>query len=242
MTVASNTGRGGRRVLVTGASRGIGRAVAMAFAVCGDRVALLSRASPELDATARACAEHAAEVVVLHADVTDEEQTRAAATYAIEQLGGLDVLVNNAGVGLYAPFGELPASAWEEMLRVNVLGTANVVRNVLPTMLGQRDGQIINIGSIRGIETIGGTTAYAASKFAVVGFTQALRRELAGSGVRVSLVAPGGVRTDFGQIPAGEKDENFLPPDVVAETVVAMVSQGQRAWVRDVTIVQHDYT
>lgn len=227
----------GRRVLVTGASRGIGRAIALAFARAGDRLALLSRESEHLTATVEACRAQDGDVTVVQADVTDEHATAVACAEARERLGGVDVLVNNAGIGRYAPFAELSAADWAAMLQVNVLGVANVTRAVLPAMLDQRDGHIVNIGSIRGIETIAGTTAYAASKFAIMGFSQALRHDLAGSGVRVSVIAPGGVKTAFGRIPPEEKDPRFLDPETVAEAVLQIVEPGRRAWIRDLTIV-----
>ena len=231
----------GRRVLVTGASRGIGRATALAFARRGWRLGLVSRPSQASRDTLEQCRRHEPGTFAVDADVTDDAATHSACEEAIERLGGVDVLVNNAGIGTYAPFAELSSDDWEQMLRVNVVGAANVVRAVLPTMLRQGAGHVVNMGSIRGIETIPTTTAYAASKFAVVGFTQALRQELVGTGVRVSLIHPGGVRTEFGRIPVAEKDTNFLEPEEIAEAVLGMVEVGGRAWVRDLTIVQAGY-
>jgi 3-oxoacyl-[acyl-carrier protein] reductase len=225
------------RVLVSGPGRGIGRAIALAFAGSGNRVALVGRGSDALDATARDCEALDAEVTVHHADVRDETAVRAAVSGVASRFGGIDVAVNNAGIGRYAPFAELSGAEWAEMVDVNVLGVANVIRAVLPLMTAQGSGHIVNIGSIRGMETIAGTTAYAATKFAVVGLSRALQQDLAGTGVRVSVVSPGGVKTDFGGIDAAAKHPGFLEPDAVARAVLAVVETGRHGWVSDLTIL-----
>ena len=226
-----------RRVLVSGAARGIGRAIALAFSGSGSRVALVGRPSDALDATARDCQALAAEVTVGHADVRDEVAVTGAVTAVADRFGGVDVVVNNAGIGRYAPFADLSSADWADMVNVNVLGVANVIRAVLPLMTSQRSGHIVNIGSIRGTETIAGTTAYAATKFAVVGLSRALQQDLAGTGVRVSVVSPGGVKTGFGGIAADDKDPAFLDADAVARAVVAVVETGPLGWISDLTIL-----
>ena len=227
-----------KRILVTGASRGIGRAVAIAAAGAGNDVALLGRDSPDLEAAAGLCRDAAdGDVVVLRASVTDAIAVEEECRQVLDRWGGLDALVNNAGLGRYAPFMELTEADWALMLNTNVLGLVNVTRAVLPTLTAQAHGHIVNMGSIRGLETIPGTTAYAASKFALVGLSLALRQELEGSGVLVSMVYPGGVKTDFGGIRSETKDQTFLTPETIAEVVMDIIDRGPDAWVRDLTIM-----
>jgi 3-oxoacyl-[acyl-carrier protein] reductase len=227
-----------KRILVTGASRGIGRAIAIGAAARGNDVALLARDSTDLDAAAQLCREAGGgEIAVLRASVTEATAVQAACSDVLRRWDGLDVLVNNAGLGRYAPFMELDEADWALMLNTNVLGLVNVTRSVLPTLIAQGRGHIVNMCSIRSLETIPGTSAYAASKFAVVGLSMALRQELEGTGVLVSMVHPGGVKTDFGGISAETKDPSFLTPEKIAEVIMSIIEQAPEAWIRELTIM-----
>lgn len=227
-----------KRVLVTGASRGIGRAVAVAAAEAGNDVALLGRDSPDLEAAAASCRSVGdGDIALLPASVTDAVAVDRECRQLLDRWEGLDALVNNAGLGRYAPFMDLDESDWALMLNTNVLGLVNVTRAVLPSLTAQGHGHIVNMGSIRGLETIPGTTAYAASKFALVGLSLALRQELEGTGVLVSMVYPGGVKTDFGGIDSETKDPTFLTPESIAEVIMDILDRRPEAWVRDLTIM-----
>jgi short-subunit dehydrogenase len=188
------------RVLVTGASRGIGRATALAFAGSGASVALLARESPELRNVAR----------------------------ELDDLGVRNVV---------APCDVREVEAVERVLSLNVMGVVNVTRAVLPLMSRRGRGHVINIGSIRGLEGAPSMTAYTASKFAVTGFTRALRQELDGSGILVTLVSPGGVKTGFGGIDPEEKDPTWMEPSAVADLVVQVVGFRGRGWITEVSIM-----
>ncbi|MDH3296594.1 MAG: SDR family oxidoreductase [Acidimicrobiia bacterium] len=225
------------RVLVTGASRGIGRATALAFARTGAAVVLLARESPELRNVAGELDELEARNVVAPCDVRDVEAVERVIGGVERELGGIDVLVNNAGGGRYAPFVELTETDWDDMLLLNVEGLVNVTRAVLPLMLRRGRGHVINIGSIRGLEGAPTMTAYTASKFAVTGLTRALRQELEGSGILLSLVSPGGVKTGFGGIDPEEKDPTWMEPSAVADLVVQVVEFQGRGWITEVTIM-----
>jgi 3-oxoacyl-[acyl-carrier protein] reductase len=226
-----------QRVLVTGASRGIGRATAIAFGRTGATVALMARGSPQLDEVSRELDAIGAPNVVVACDVRDAVAVERAVESVVGELGGIDVLINNAGGGRYAPFPELTDSDWTAMLSLNVTGLANVTRAVLPVMRRRGAGHIVNIGSIRGLEGAATWTAYTASKFAVTGFTRALREELEGTGILVSLVSPGGVKTGFGGIPPAEKDPSWMDPSVVADLIVQVVGFRGRGWITEVTLM-----
>jgi 3-oxoacyl-[acyl-carrier protein] reductase len=226
-----------RRVLVTGASRGIGRATALAFAGNGWAVALLARESPELLDIGRELDALGVRTSVAPCDVRDVEAVEPAIADIVGELGGIDVLVNNAGGGRYAPFGDLTETDWDDMLSLNVEGLVNVTRAVLPHMRRRDRGHVINVGSIRGLEGAPTMTAYTASKFAVTGLTRALRQELEGSGILVSLVSPGGVKTGFGGIDPEDKDPTWMAPSAVADLILQVAEFRGRGWITEVTIM-----
>jgi NAD(P)-dependent dehydrogenase (short-subunit alcohol dehydrogenase family) len=183
-------------ILVTGGGRGIGRAIALAFAAPGATVAIAARTPAQLDETARAIEQRGATALALPLDVTDE-QAVARAFEAIDRACGstLDVLVNNAGVGGGLPIHETDTESWRRILETNVWGTFLVSRHAVPLM-GQ-GGRIINMSSVLGRFGVPGYTAYCASKHAVIGFTRALALELVTRGVTVNAVCPGWVETDM---------------------------------------------
>ncbi len=225
------------RVLVTGASRGIGRATALAFARSGAVVSLLARESRQLRESARETEALGGHGFVVPCDVRDGDAVARAIAEVEQALGGIDVLVNNAGGGRSAPFEDLNEADWDEMLSLNVEGLVNVTRAVLPGMRRQGRGHVVNIGSIRGLEGAPTMTAYTATKFAVTGLTRALRQELEGTGILVSLVSPGGVKTWFGGIDPDEKDPTWMDPSAVADLIVRVADVRGRGWITEVTIM-----
>jgi NADP-dependent 3-hydroxy acid dehydrogenase YdfG len=178
----------GKTAVVTGASRGIGAAVARALAEHGVRLGLASRSGDDLGLD---------DVVAGPCDVRDPEQVDAIVAETVERFGGLDILVANAGVGAYGPFLELRPEHLEEMIDVNVKGTLYAVRAALPHLLANGGGDIVTLASEAGRRGFPHETVYCASKFAQVGFTRALDHELRERGVRCTNVCPGGVATDF---------------------------------------------
>lgn len=189
-----------RAVLVTGGSRGIGRAIAEAFAKLGDRVAVHHRDSAALAAEVVATLPGSGHTVV-QADLADPEAVRRAVDAACETLGGLDVLVNNAGIFTPHPITEVSyaewQAAWQATLGVNLIGAANVTWCAVQHMLGRGGGRIINVSSRGAFRGEPGQPAYGASKAGLNAFGQSLARALAPHGIAVSAVAPGYVDTDM---------------------------------------------
>jgi NAD(P)-dependent dehydrogenase (short-subunit alcohol dehydrogenase family) len=184
-----------RVVVVTGASSGIGRATALAFAAAGARVAVVARRRELLDEVARAAAERGAGALVVPADVTRRGDVARCFRTVLERFGHVDVVVNNAGVLIPAPVATLRAADLQAMFDVNVFGALAVMQEGLGAMRGRGGGVIVNVASLagrRGISPLGG---YCASKFALVGLTEALRSEIHGEDVHVALVLPGVVET-----------------------------------------------
>lgn len=201
----------GTRVLVTGASRGIGQAVANAYAARGCEVARVSRSGEPA------------------ADVSDPDSIGAAAS----AFGAIDVLVANAGIAHYLPFNDMPLAMVEELTRVNWMGTVNTVRAALPGMLERRRGQIAIVSSGAGIRSFPNAAVYGATKAAQRGFGEALRHELKGSGVGVTMVYPGQIHSGLHdhekeRMPSWYRPDRTSPPEPLAEAIVAGVEKGSR--------------
>lgn len=201
----------GTRVLVTGASRGIGQAVADAFAARGCEVGRVSRSGE------------------LAADVSDPESIAA----AVSSFGTVDVLVANAGIAHYLPFKDMPLATIEELTRVNWMGTVHTVRASLPGMLERRRGQIAIVSSGAGIRSFPNAAVYGATKAAQRGFGDALRHELKASGVGVTMVYPGQIHSGLHdhekeRMPSWYRPDRTSPPEPLAEAIVAGVDKGSR--------------
>jgi NAD(P)-dependent dehydrogenase (short-subunit alcohol dehydrogenase family) len=187
----------GRTMLVTGASSGIGRDFATVLAGLGVRTALMARRGEVLEQLAADIRRGGDEAIVLPADVTRRDEVREAVALALDRFGHIDILINSAGVLEPAAVEDIEPQVLQRMMEVNLFGSLYTMQALLPSMRRAGSGNIVNIGSLagrRGVPPLGG---YSASKFAVVGLTEALRVELFGTGVRVSLVMPGVVDTQM---------------------------------------------
>jgi len=187
----------GARILVTGASRGIGRAAAVELARRGASLALAARGRDDLDELADELRAGGAEVHTFPTDVSREAEVRALVSDASEALGGIDVLVNNAGLGLTGPVKDIKPADFRYVFEVNVMAAHVATAAVLPQMLRRRSGHIVNVGSVASHVAPPGLGGYAATKFALKALTDALRMELRPKGVRVSLICPGPIKTEF---------------------------------------------
>jgi NADP-dependent 3-hydroxy acid dehydrogenase YdfG len=220
----------GKVVVVTGASSGIGEATARAFGAAGCKVVLAARRLDRLQTLAEEIRASGREALPVAADLSKLEDIRGLAEKALEQFGRIDVLFNNAGSGRIDWLENLdPEKDIAAQFAVNVLGVVQTTRQFLPIMIGQRSGHVINMASMAALAGTPTYTIYAACKFAVRGFSEALRREVAPWGIRVSVIYPGGVATDFGAH-AGIKRKTKVStpkslvrkPEDVAQAVVGL--------------------
>lgn len=222
-------------IAITGASSGIGAAMAERFAGLGARMALIARNAENLEAVrSRIGSGHLAVV----ADVTKEEQVERAVARIIEAFGRIDVWVNNAGFGLFKPLAEMTMEEIARLMEVNYLATVRCTKAVLPHMLEAGSGNIVNIASVAGKIGTARAAAYSASKYAVIGFTQSLRAELHGTGVRVSVINPGPVDTPFFDTadPGGHYKRNVAFFMMKPERVVGAALKAIRSGKADVTL------
>ncbi|HET7568224.1 MAG TPA: SDR family oxidoreductase [Gaiellaceae bacterium] len=204
----------GKVAVVTGASRGIGAAVARALDAAGVRLGLGSRTGDDLGLDA----------VALPCDVRDPAQVEALVAATVERFGGLDILVANAGVGAYGELLDLSPEHVDEMIDVNLKGTIHAVRAALPHLLARGGGDVVAVASVAGLRAFPHESVYNASKFGQVGFLRSLDHELRGRNVRCTNVCPGGVATDFamgeGRGRTAESVEGMMSGEDVAEVVV----------------------
>lgn len=221
-----------RTVLVTGASRGIGRSIALRFAEEGARVGLVARSETELLSTASLVEQAGARAIAIPTDIRDRAGALAAVERVEAELGPIDVLVNNAGVFLLRAFLELSPEEWDLVVSTNLTGAANFCRAVLPGMVRRRRGRIVNVSSIHGMRGEANLAAHSAAKFGLIGLTQSLAREFRGDNIAVNAVCPGTVENRMEEAGAPSREsplaEKLWPRDV-ARTVLFLASDDAAA-------------
>ncbi len=198
-------------VLITGASAGIGRAAALAFAREGTRLLLAARRENRLEEVAAAARALGSEAVAVKTDVADKRQVESAIHRAISAFGRIDILVNNAGIGYFGLLEETPIDQIEALWAVNMMGTIYATQAVIPVMRKQGGGHIINVASVAGKRGNPGNSIYCATKFAMIGMSEALRVELQGSGIEVSVVCPVSTATDFFEASTARSKRSHRP-------------------------------
>jgi NAD(P)-dependent dehydrogenase (short-subunit alcohol dehydrogenase family) len=219
-------------VLVTGASRGIGRSIALRFAEEGARLALVARTENELLQTASLVEQSGSRAIAIPTDIRDRDGVEASVSRAEAELGPVDVLVNNAGVFLWRPFLELSAEEWDLVLSTNLTGAANFCRAVLTGMMSRRRGRIVNVSSIHGMRGEANLAAHSAAKFGLIGLTQSLAREFRSFNIAVNAVCPGTVENRQDETDAPTRSEPLaekLWPRDVARTVLFLASDDAAA-------------
>lgn len=224
--------------LVTGATAGIGKAIAFALGREGYAVGVCGRSHDRVHAVLAELRGAGIKAAGRKADVSDPIAVGGLVSHVTHELGSVDVLVNNAGIGILKPFAELTLEEWDLTIATNLRSMYVVTREVLPGMRARGQGTIVNIASLAGKNAVVGGTAYAASKHAVLGFSKSLLLEVRKEGVRVAAICPGSVATGFGHgrtVPKVSRD-GILTPEDVAEAVVAVVRQPQRALMSEIDL------
>ncbi|HEV7188420.1 MAG TPA: SDR family NAD(P)-dependent oxidoreductase [Blastococcus sp.] len=236
----------GKVALVTGASSGIGEATAIALADAGASVAIGARRTDRLDALAAKLRDGGSRVLQLALDVTDEQACTDAVRRTREELGGLDILVNNAGVMLLGTIVGADTEDWRRMLHTNVLGVMYMTHAAIEGMVEQGSGDVVNISSVAGRVARMGSGVYNASKWAVNAFSESLRQEVTGRGVRISLVEPGAVATELTDHitqPAAKKASKEMAANMtplqaedIARAITYVVSQPPHVAINEVLV------
>ena len=225
----------GRTTFVTGGGKGIGRAVALAFAEAGADVAVCGRDAGALEAVAREVLAVGRKALAVTADVSRQPDVERAVGLVLETFGRIDILVNNAGQYLTGPFAELTAADWDRILGTNLRGMFLVCKAVVPAMIERRAGHIFNIASVGGRMPMKHATAYCASKYGVVGFSKALARELKPHGIKLQIAYPYHVdshgRVDWAaEDPARTK---WITPEEFAAVLVENARRPHRVLIED---------
>ncbi len=234
-----------RVAIVTGASRGIGRAISLALSDAGASVALVSRSAERLNQVSSEISNRGGTVSVHPCDITDGEAVGVTFKDIAEKYGGLHILVNNAGVTKDNLLMRMSPDDWSAPLRTNLDGAFNCIKSVVRTMIKQRFGRIINIASVVGITGNAGQTNYAASKAGLIGLTKSAARELASRGITVNAVAPGYITTDMtAELPAETKQKLTesiplgrlgLPEDIAP--IVAFLASDSASYITGQTVL-----
>ncbi|MCJ2145957.1 3-ketoacyl-ACP reductase [Bacillus sp. B19-2] len=223
-----------KTALITGGGRGIGRATAIALAKEGVHIGLIGRTAANLEKAAEGLKAFGVKVSVAAADVKDLTAVERAVQSVKGELGQIDILINNAGIGGFAGFLEQSPEEWENIVQVNLMGVYNVTRAVLPEMIERKAGDIINISSTAGQRGAAGTSAYSASKFAVLGLTESLMQEVRKHNIRVSALTPSTVATDLAidsKLTDGNP-ERVMQPEDLAEYMVAQLKLHPRIFIK----------
>jgi 3-oxoacyl-[acyl-carrier protein] reductase len=228
----------GKIALVTGAGKGIGRAIAIALANEGVQVGLVARTETDLQAVADELKATGVKTAIATADVSDIASVNAAVERIQADLGNIDILINNAGTGTFGKFLELEPADWENQVKVNLFGTYYVTRAVLPQMIDRKTGDIVNISSTAGLKGNVGTSAYSASKFGVMGLTESLMQEVRKHNIRVTALAPSTVVTDLARSSnlINNNEDRMMQPEDFAELIVSQLKLNRRVFVKDASI------
>ncbi len=220
----------GKSAFITGAGRGIGKGIALAFAEQGCDVAVAARSENEIEETAAEVAALGRKSLALSCDVANPLNVNASIDSALAAFGKIDILVNNAGYACFKPFVELDASEWQRTIDVNLAGAFNCIKAVLPSMIERNCGRIINISSVAGLKPIVNQSAYCASKFGLNGLTRVLAMEFRQYGIGVHSICPGGVDTQLSREAMPDRDKtNWLQPEDIAHAALYLATLSPRA-------------
>lgn len=218
----------GKIAIVTGGTRGIGRAIALSLVKAGVQVAITARDEQDITKAASQLNQHGKAAGYV-CDVRDYEQVKSTVARVAADLGGLDILINNAGIGIFAPVESTSVEDFRAVLETNVFGVFYCCHEAIPLMKQHGGGYIINISSLAGTNAHPNMAAYNASKFGLNGFSEALMQEVRHDGIKVSYIMPGSVNTEFGGDEPSDEKKWQLQPDDIARVVIDLLAYPDRA-------------
>ncbi|WET01527.1 3-ketoacyl-ACP reductase [Flavobacterium sp. YJ01] len=227
-----------KNALITGAGKGIGKAVAIALAKEGVNLILVSRTQNDIDQLASETAQLGVKTLALAADVSDINSINNAVEKALAEFKHIDILINSAGIASFGKFLELEPEAWERIIQVNLMGTYYTTRAIIPNMIERQTGDIINISSTAGLNGNALTSAYSASKFAVLGLTDSLMQEMRKHNIRVTALTPSTVATDMAKdlnLTDGNP-EKVMQSEDMADLIVAQLKLNRRVFIKNSSI------
>lgn len=230
----------GKVSIVTGAARGIGKATSIALATEGVNVGLIARNEAALKQVAAELEDLGVNATYVAADVSSKDQVEAAVEVIKSKLGPADILINNAGTATFGTVMEMDPEEWKRIIDTNLLGTYYVTRAVLPQLIEKNGGDIINISSTNGLNGAATSSAYSASKFAVIGFTESLAQEVRRNNIRVSALTPSTVATDLAldlHLIKENNDSKFMQPEDIAEFIVNQLKLNPRIYVKTASFI-----
>lgn len=224
--------------LVTGAGKGIGKAIAIALAKEGVHVGLIARTEKDLQDLASELINLGVKSIIAPADISNINAVNWAVEKIENGLGPIDILINNAGTGTFGKFLELSPEVWEQQIKVNLFGVYYTTRAVLPNMMKRLTGDIVNISSTAGLKGAATTSAYSASKFGVMGLTDSLMQEVRKYNIRVTAMAPSTVVTDLAHSAnlINNNEDRLMHPEDFAELIIAQLKLNRRVFVKDSSI------
>ena len=224
----------GKIAIVTGAGKGIGKAIAIALAKEGVQVGLIARTSKDLEAVAAEITALGVKAAFAVADISSITEVNKAVESIQSELGNTDILINNAGTGTFGKFLELSPEQWENQIKVNLFGVYYATRSVLPQMIERKTGDIVNVSSTAGLTGAAVTSAYSASKFGVMGLTESLMQEVRKHNIRVTAMAPSTVVTELAVSAnlINNNEDRLMHPEDFAELVIAQLKLNRRVFVK----------
>lgn len=227
-----------KNAFITGAGKGIGKAVAIALAKEGVNLILVSRTQADIDQLANEVSNLGVKCLALSADVSDINSINTAVEKALAEFKNIDILINSAGIASFGKFLELEPDAWERIIQVNLMGTYYTTHAIIPNMIERQTGDIINISSTAGLNGNALTSAYSASKFAVLGLTDSLMQEMRKHNIRVTALTPSTVATDMAKdlnLTDGNP-EKVMQSEDMAELIIAQLKLNRRVFIKNSSI------
>lgn len=228
-----------KKAIITGGSRGLGKATAIAFAKEGIDIAITGRNEETLKKTASELEAFGTKVIYSAFDISNYESVKSSIKDIINELGSVDILVNNAGIAAFGAFNEMEVSQWSQIIQTNVMGMYYVTKEVLPYLINQNDGEIINVSSTAGLNGNANISAYSASKFAVIGMSESLMKEVRKNNIRVCTLTPSTIVSDMSielGIATKDSQDSVLQPEDFAELIVAGLKLPKRAMLKSASL------